>query len=113
VMIGHGTTVGPHGMIVAQVGIAGSVTLGHHVTLGGQVGIAGHLHIGDLVAVGAKAGITNDVPNETNLMGIPAMPLSQGRRVYTQFMKLPELNERVKRLEHQVEELSSGDEDVI
>jgi UDP-3-O-[3-hydroxymyristoyl] glucosamine N-acyltransferase len=113
VMVGHGTTIGPYGMIVAQVGIAGSVTMGHHVTLAGQVGVAGHLTIGNLVMVGAKAGIVNDVPDQSTLMGQPAMPISHGRRVYTQFMKLPELNERVKRLEQQIEELASGDEDVI
>ncbi len=113
VVVGHGTKIGEYGMIVAQVGIAGSVTMGHHVTLAGQVGVAGHLNIGNLVMCGAKAGITNDVPDQTNLMGVPAMPISLGRRVYTQFVKLPELHERVKHLEQQVEELSAGDDDVI
>lgn len=113
VVIGHGTTVGEYGMIVAQVGIAGSVTLGHHVTLAGQVGVAGHLKIGDQVMVGAKAGIMGDVPDQAVLMGIPAMPIAHGRRVYSQFVRLPELHERVKRLEQSLEELSAGEEDVI
>jgi UDP-3-O-[3-hydroxymyristoyl] glucosamine N-acyltransferase len=63
--------------------------------------------------VGAKAGIVNDVPERSTLMGTPAMPISHGRRVYTQFVKLPELHERIKRLEQQMEELAAGDEDVI
>ncbi len=45
VTIGHGTRVGPHCLIVAQAGIAGSATLGHHCVLGGQVGIVGHITI--------------------------------------------------------------------
>jgi UDP-3-O-[3-hydroxymyristoyl] glucosamine N-acyltransferase len=113
VVVGHGTTIGEYGMIVAQVGIAGSVTLGHHVTLAGQVGVAGHIKIGDMVTVGAKAGIVNDVEDQMTLMGSPAMPIAHGRRVYTQFVKLPELHERVKKLEQQVEELSAGDDDGI
>ena len=106
VTIGHNARVGPHALLVAQGGIAGSTTLGHHVTLAGQVGVAGHLKIGDGVTAGAQAGIIGDVEPGATLMGSPAMPVSHGRRVYTIFTQLPELLERVKKLE----EAEPGDE---
>jgi UDP-3-O-[3-hydroxymyristoyl] glucosamine N-acyltransferase len=110
VVIGHGSRIGPHGLLVAQVGIAGSVTIGHHVTMGGQVGVAGHLKIGDNVTIAAKAGVIADVPDQTVMIGIPAMPASQARRVYLFFTQLPELAERIKQIEQQMEELAdSGD----
>jgi len=105
VAIGHGVKVGSHCLLVSQVGIAGSTTLGHHVTLAGQVGVAGHLKIGSNVMVAAQGGVTNDVGDETALMGSPAMPLAQARRVYVTFTKLPELLERIRQLEQKVEEL--------
>ena len=61
VAIGHGTKVGPHCLLVAQVGIAGSTTLGHHCIVGGQAGIVGHITIGNNVAIGAQAGVINSV----------------------------------------------------
>lgn len=106
VAVGHNTRVGPHGLLVAQVGIAGSVTIGHHATIAGQSGIAGHLKIGDNVTIAAQAGVINDVPDQTVMMGVPAMPASQARRVYALFLQLPELIERIKELEQKVEELS-------
>lgn len=113
VAIGHGTRVGPHGMLVAQVGIAGSVQVGHHVTMGGQVGVAGHLRIGDNVTIAAQAGVMNDIDDQTVVIGSPAMPASHARRVYTLFTQLPELVERLKRLEEQVQELAdTGDSPV-
>ena len=90
--------------------VAGSVTIGHHVTLAGQVGVAGHLKIGDNVTVGGKAGITADVPDQSTMMGLPAMPVARGRRVWLLQTQLPELVERIKRLESQVEELAAEDE---
>jgi UDP-3-O-[3-hydroxymyristoyl] glucosamine N-acyltransferase len=101
--IGHGTRIGPHGLLVSQVGVAGSVQAGHHLTLAGQVGVAGHLKIGDHVTVGAQAGVMNDVEDKTMLIGSPAMPAQHARRVYTIFSNLPDLLERVKRLEQLVE----------
>ena len=109
ISIGHGTCIGPHGLLVGLVGIAGSTKVGHHVTLAGQVGIAGHLEIGDGVVVAAQSGVINDVPDQTTLMGAPALPASQARRVYAVFTQLPQLLERIKRLEQQVVELSGGD----
>ena len=107
VAIGHGTTIGPHALLVAQVGIAGSVSMGHHVTMAGQAGVAGHLKIGDNVTIGAQAGVTNNVPDQSTILGSPAMPISQARRVAAIFVQLPELNDRIKRLEHYVEELGT------
>lgn len=108
VMIGHNVKVGEHGLLVAQVGIAGSATLGHHVTLAGQVGVAGHVKLGDKVTVGAQAGVVGDLQSQAIVMGSPAMPVSRGRRVYTIFTQLPELLDRIKRLEEEVGTDESG-----
>jgi UDP-3-O-[3-hydroxymyristoyl] glucosamine N-acyltransferase len=110
IAIGHNTKMGPHCLIVSQVGIAGSATIGHHVTLAGQVGVAGHIEVGDNVTVGAQAGVTNSVPEQSVLLGSPAMPIRQARRVAAVFVQLPELQDRVKKLEQAVEELSKDDE---
>jgi UDP-3-O-[3-hydroxymyristoyl] glucosamine N-acyltransferase len=107
ISIGHGTTIGEHCLIVSQVGIAGSVTVGHHVTMAGQVGVAGHLKIGDNVTVAAQSGILSDVPDQSVILGSPAMPLMHARRTYAIFRNLPELAERVKKLEGLVEELGT------
>jgi UDP-3-O-[3-hydroxymyristoyl] glucosamine N-acyltransferase len=109
VTIGHGAQIGPAGMIVAQVGIAGSVKIGHHVTMAGQVGVAGHLKIGNNVTFGAQSGVMSDVPDQSTYIGAPAMPAQQARRVYSIFMQLPELVQRIKQLEQKVEELSAAD----
>jgi UDP-3-O-[3-hydroxymyristoyl] glucosamine N-acyltransferase len=110
VTIGHNTDVGPGALLVAQVGIAGSCTLGHHVTMAGQVGVAGHLHIGDNSTIGAQSGIITDVPEQSTLVGAPAMPLQHARRVYLRFTQLPELADRIKKLEEAVGELGDAGE---
>jgi UDP-3-O-[3-hydroxymyristoyl] glucosamine N-acyltransferase len=107
VSIGHGAKVGEHALLVSQSGIAGSTTLGHHVTLGGQTGVAGHLTLGNYVTAAAQSGIINDVPDQTTLMGAPAMPHHQARRVYVTLRMLPELLERIRQLEQQVAELAA------
>src|SRR4029078_8395987 len=111
VFVGHGVKVGPHALLVAQTGIAGSVTLGHHVTLAGQTGVSGHLKIGNNVTIGAQSGVISDIDAQSTLVGSPAMPGAPARRVYMHFTQLPEIVERIKSLEQQVEELSSGPDD--
>ena len=111
VVIGHGTKIGAHCLIVAQTGIAGSVTLGHHVTLAGQTGVAGHLSIGNNVTAGAKTGIIADVDDQKTVVGMPAMDVSHARRVYLYFTQLPDIVERLKALEGQVAELNTGDDE--
>lgn len=106
IAIGHGTKIGRDCMFVAQVGLAGSVTVGDHVTMAGKVGVAGHLTIGDDAQLAAMTGVMNDIPAGTKALGQPAMPMNEAKRVYAVFTKLPELREKMKRLEAEVERLS-------
>jgi UDP-3-O-[3-hydroxymyristoyl] glucosamine N-acyltransferase len=66
--------------------------------------------VGDNVVVGAQSGVINDVPDKATMIGAPAMPASQARRVYTVFTQLPELLERIRKLEQRVEELGGARE---
>jgi UDP-3-O-[3-hydroxymyristoyl] glucosamine N-acyltransferase len=105
--IGHGTKIGHHGLLVSQVGIAGSTIVGDWVTFGGQVGVAGHLKIGSKVKIGAQSGVMDDVPDGTDVLGSPAVPIRDARRVYAGMFQLPELMRRMRELESQLDELRS------
>ena len=107
--IGHGTKVGPHALFVGLVGIAGSVTIGHHCMIGGQAGMTGHLKVGDNVSIAAQAGIHTSIPDQTAVVGSPALPIARGRRVIALMTQLPELLDRIRQLEQKVEELSTDE----
>lgn len=108
VVIGHGTKIGQHNLLVAQVGIAGSCTTGAYVVMGGQAGVAGHLHIADQVQLAAQSGVMTDVEEKGQYFGAPIMPAQQGRRVYSHLLNLDEIVKRVKELEKQVESLTAN-----
>ena len=105
VAIGHGTKMGKHCLMVAQSGIAGSVTVGNYCVFAGQVGVVGHIKIGDGVKIGAQAGVTNDVPPGQEMLGSPAIPLTEMRRVLANTLQLPEMRTTIKKLTREVEEL--------
>ena len=88
VQIAHNVRVGKHCFLVAQVGIAGSTVLGDYVAVAGQSGIAGHLKIGNRVQIAAKSAVLADVPDNTKVMGIPAVPFREFARREAQLRKL-------------------------
>lgn len=102
VTIGHGSKVGKHNLFVAQVGLAGSVTTGDYVVMGGQVGVAGHLRIGHRVKIAATSSIMKDVPDDCDVGGTPALPLSEARRVVMSQLKLPDAMADLKKLKRQI-----------
>jgi len=102
VAIGHGTKIGAHCLLVAQVGIAGSTTLGHHCIVGGQVGIVGHINIGNNVMIAAQAGVINNVPDGKVLLGAPAIDAEQGKRAYSMIQYLPEMRQNIRKVEKRV-----------
>jgi UDP-3-O-[3-hydroxymyristoyl] glucosamine N-acyltransferase len=88
VQIGHNVRTGRGCVVVAHVGIAGSVTLGDGVQLGGQAGIAGHLTIGDRARIGAQAGVMGDVPAGSDMVGSPAWPARETLRAFAALRRL-------------------------
>jgi UDP-3-O-[3-hydroxymyristoyl] glucosamine N-acyltransferase len=80
VQIGHNVKIGKHCLLVSQVGIAGSTELGDHVFVAGQSGFSGHLKIGNRVQVAAKSAVLEDVPDDTKVMGSPALPFNEFAR---------------------------------
>lgn len=71
--IAHNVVIGNNCVFAGCLGIAGSATIGNSVFTGGQVGIAGHVKIGDRVKIAAQSGVFNDVDDDENLMGSPAI----------------------------------------
>ncbi|NPA94516.1 MAG: UDP-3-O-(3-hydroxymyristoyl)glucosamine N-acyltransferase [Thermodesulfobacteria bacterium] len=105
VMIAHNVSLGPHCVIVSQVGISGSTKVGAGVMMGGQVGVVGHIQIGDGARIGAKSGVPHSIgPGET-VSGIPAMPHLKWLRMVNVLKKLPDLFKELKQLKKRIERL--------
>ena len=96
--VGHGSAVGEHTLLCAQVGLAGSTVVGKNVILAGQVGVAGHCNIGDGVVVTAQSGTHGDIPAGAIVSGSPAFDHKQWLRSVGIFNRLPELARTVRSL---------------
>jgi UDP-3-O-[3-hydroxymyristoyl] glucosamine N-acyltransferase len=109
VQLGHNVVIGEHGLLVAQVGIAGSTKLGDYVTLGGQVGLAGHIQLGNRVSVAAQSGVMHNIPDGEKWLGYPAQPDRQTKRQMIAVQHLPELIRRVAELEKKLRSLDRAE----
>lgn len=105
VQIGHNVQIGPNSVLVAQVGIAGSTKIGQNVILAGQVGVAGHLEIGDNCRAGGKSGITKSLKPNSDVSGYPAIEHKTFLRLSVLQSKLPEMYERIKKLEKKINQV--------
>jgi UDP-3-O-[3-hydroxymyristoyl] glucosamine N-acyltransferase len=97
VQVGHGSTVGQHTLLCAQVGLAGSTRVGNHVVLAGQVGVAGHCSIGDGVIATAQSGIPGDVEAGMTVSGYPAVENRRWLKSVAAANRLPELLRNLKK----------------
>jgi UDP-3-O-[3-hydroxymyristoyl] glucosamine N-acyltransferase len=98
VMIGHNNQIGRHNLLCGQVGIAGSCKTGDHVVLAGQAGIKDNTQIGNRVIVGAQAGVHRNVPDDQNVLGSPAVPVREQRRLFQMIARLPEMHRQLREL---------------
>lgn len=98
--IGHNGHVGAHAILCAQVGMAGNVTVGRGAILAGKVGVADKVEIGDGALVGPMSGLSKDVKPGEQVMGQhPAKPRREWWKLLALFERLPDLYDRVKKLE--------------
>jgi len=102
VQVAHNCQIGKHNLFVSQMGIAGSSSTGEYVVIAGQAGIVDHCHIGDRAMIGAKAGVTKDVAAGLRMLGAPATPEREQKRILMTLEKLPEIRKDMQRIKQQL-----------
>ncbi len=97
VQIGHNCFIGEDCYIAGQVGIAGSVRIGNRVTLAGQVGIVDHVVLEDDVVVLVSSIVTHSIKKGDIVLGFPAKPVKEAKRIFASLSRLPKIIERLKK----------------
>ncbi len=106
IQIAHNVEIGENTVVAAQTGIAGSTKIGKNCMIGGQVGIVGHITIADGVKIAAQSGIGSSITKENEIVqGSPAFNISDYKRTYVLFRKLPVLEKRIMELEKTIADL--------
>jgi UDP-3-O-[3-hydroxymyristoyl] glucosamine N-acyltransferase len=103
--VAHNVQIGPHCVIAAQTGIAGSSVIGAGSMLGGQSAVRDHVTLGDRVMVAACAGVADDYESNSMLSGIPAVPHRQSLKEHKAIRRLPGLVAKVQKLQEELEKL--------
>jgi UDP-3-O-[3-hydroxymyristoyl] glucosamine N-acyltransferase len=102
IQIGHNCEIGEDTVVAALSGFSGGTKVGRQVTIAGQIGTNQHITIGDRAIITARTGVTKSVEAGRRVGGMmPAQDYQQWRRAQALFARLPELFERLKRLEKQ------------
>jgi len=83
------------------------VEIGDNVTLAAQTGVKDNVRIEDGSVVAARAGVIGDVKKGSIVSGFPARDHSAEKRAQAAWLRLPDVIERVRALEREVERLSA------
>jgi UDP-3-O-[3-hydroxymyristoyl] glucosamine N-acyltransferase len=101
IQVGHNTEIGEDTVVAALTGFSGSTRVGRRCIIAGQVGTKQHIEIGDGAIITARTGVTKNV-RPGALMGgmMPAQDYNAWRRSHVLYSRLPEIFDRLKRLEN-------------
>lgn len=101
VQVAHNVRIGEGSVIASQVGISGSCTIGKRVMIGGQAGFGEHSTVEDGAVIGGQSGILPGkiVRSGQIVWGTPVRPLGKFKEQFAWSARLPELAERVAKLE--------------
>lgn len=100
IQIGHNVEIGEDTVVAALAGFSGGTKIGRRCILAGQIGTNQHITIGDGAIITARTGVTKSV-EAGKLMGgmMAAMDYQQWRKSHVLYTRLPELFDRLKKLE--------------
>jgi UDP-3-O-[3-hydroxymyristoyl] glucosamine N-acyltransferase len=108
IQIAHNVEIGENTVIAAQTGISGSTKVGKNCIIGGQVGIVGHIQIADGTRINAQSGLSKSVTTPYSaLNGSPAFDYKSSLKSQAIFRNLPELQQRIQKLEETIQELTA------
>jgi UDP-3-O-[3-hydroxymyristoyl] glucosamine N-acyltransferase len=103
IQIGHNVEIGENTVVAALAGFSGGTTVGRDCVIAGQIGTNQHITVGDGAIITARTGVTKSV-EPGKLMGgmMPAMDYQQWRKSQVLYARLPELFDRLKKLEKKI-----------
>ena len=110
VHVGHNAQIGSNCILVAMTGIAGSAVVEDNVIMAAQSGIKDHAKVGKGAVVAAKSGVTKDIPPGMMVSGFPARDHREELKIQALTQRLPEIYERLLRLERLHEGVGNEDE---
>jgi UDP-3-O-[3-hydroxymyristoyl] glucosamine N-acyltransferase len=101
VHIGHNCQIGAHVLMAAQVGLSGSCVFGKNIVIGGQAGFGEHCRLEDGAVIGGQSGVLagKTIRSGQTVWGTPARSLDKFKEQFAWQARLPELAERIKKLE--------------
>jgi UDP-3-O-[3-hydroxymyristoyl] glucosamine N-acyltransferase len=104
IQVGHNTLLGENTVVAALAGFSGGTSVGRNCIIAGQVGTNQHITIGDKAIIIGQAGVTKDIPAGAVIGGM-SQDYQSWRRSQVIFAKLPELKERLRKVEKAVDKL--------
>lgn len=104
IQIGHNVEIGEDTVVAALAGFSGGTKIGRRCILAGQIGTNQHITIGDGAIITARTGVTKSV-EAGKLMGgmMAAMDYQQWRKSHVLYTRLPELFDRLKKVERSLD----------
>ena len=110
IQVGHGCEIGEDTVVAALVGFAGATIVGRGCVFAGQAGTNHHITIGEGSTIIGQAGVTKNVRAGSVIAGM-GQEYNSWRRSQVLYSKLPELAERLHRLEATIAALGDKEEE--
>lgn len=102
VQVAHNCKIGEDNIIVAQVGIAGSVETGRWVVLAGRVAVNDHVKLCDKTVIAACSAVLRSITTAGTYMGFPAIPLRRHHRLLICFHNLDKILTDVQKIKRRL-----------
>lgn len=103
IQVAHNVVIEENTVIAAQAGISGSTKIGKNVIVGGQAGFVGHITIADRTKINAQSGVSKTIESpDQEISGTPAFNWRDELKSKLLFRKLPEMEQRIRKLEEEL-----------